>query len=227
MINELKHHESNTLGPYDICIVGSGPAGITLALKLQKAGKKVIVLEAGSFAPNAITNALKSGNKSTGQWYNIEGSRLVQLGGTSGHWAGYCAELDKEDYYLNNIDSVKWPFNYNELKVFDAEAAEILELGRAQAPNPKENEVIAFKNTFQEKMWRFSTPVRFGKKYKNLDIYTTFEGDNTVLLQQLVQTMLKKYKNNITTMEVIKYKINKYLHYLQSMLPNFIVNSDY
>ena len=67
----------------------------------------------------------------------------------------------------------------------------------------------------------------FGKKYRNLDIYTTFEGDNTVLLQQLVQTMLKKYKNNISTMEVIKYKINKYLHYLQSMFPNFIVNSDY
>ena len=34
-------------GLYDCCIVGSGPAGITLALKLAQKGMRVVMLEAG------------------------------------------------------------------------------------------------------------------------------------------------------------------------------------
>ncbi|MFY0673007.1 MAG: GMC family oxidoreductase [Bacteroidia bacterium] len=166
MISELKNISGSIESNYDVCIVGAGPAGITLALKLNKAGKKVALLEAGSFGPNKITEALKSGNKSTGQWYNVEGSRLIQLGGTSGHWAGYCAELDKEDYVLNGLDNIKWPFEYEELDTYNKEANEILELGNDPSPPALENDEIKFKDTFVEKMWRFSTPVRFGEKYR-------------------------------------------------------------
>ncbi len=33
----------------DICIVGAGPAGLTLALELNGKGIKVLLLEAGNF----------------------------------------------------------------------------------------------------------------------------------------------------------------------------------
>ena len=32
---------------YDVCVVGTGPAGITMARKLSLAGQKVLLLEAG------------------------------------------------------------------------------------------------------------------------------------------------------------------------------------
>ena len=32
---------------YDVCVVGTGPAGITLARKLSEAGQTVLLLEAG------------------------------------------------------------------------------------------------------------------------------------------------------------------------------------
>lgn len=34
---------------YDVCIVGAGPAGITIARKLGAAGRRVLLLEGGGF----------------------------------------------------------------------------------------------------------------------------------------------------------------------------------
>ena len=212
MISELKDISGAIDSNYDVCIVGAGPAGITLAIKLYKAGKKVALLEAGSFGPNKITDALKAGNKSTGQWYNVEGSRLIQLGGTSGHWAGYCAELDKEDYYLNGLEDVKWPFDYNELVQYDNEASEILELGKDPNPKAKLGEEIKFKDTFIEKMWRFSTPVRFGEKYR-----TQLESSN---IDVFMGTLARKVgfkdsnSNQITSIEVVDE--NKGVHHISA-----------
>ena len=52
---------SGTLRPvYDCYVIGSGPAGITLALELAKANKKVLLFESGTATdarahmPNAI-----------------------------------------------------------------------------------------------------------------------------------------------------------------------------
>ena len=67
----------------------------------------------------------------------------------------------------------------------------------------------------------------FGKLYRNLDIYTTFEGDNTVLLQQLVQSLLKEYNKNTTTLRAISYVMLKKLKTLQYFIPNIIANVDY
>ena len=67
----------------------------------------------------------------------------------------------------------------------------------------------------------------FGKLYRNLDIYTTFEGDNTVLLQQLVQSLLKEYNKNTTTLRAISYVMLKKLKMIQYFIPNIIANVDY
>jgi len=62
----------------------------------------------------------------------------------------------------------------------------------------------------------------FGKMYKNLDIYTTFEGDNNVLLQQIMQIKLKEYKKDFSKLQFIKYKLRKYINYFNYFIPNII-----
>ena len=42
----------HTLGEYDVCIVGSGPAGLAVASKLINEGIKFIILESGEVSPN-------------------------------------------------------------------------------------------------------------------------------------------------------------------------------
>ena len=51
-----------------------------------------------------------------------------------------------------------------------------------------------------------------GNIYKHIDIYTTFEGDNTVLLQQLFQTYLKEIKKKMNNKKWIIYKTNKFFN---------------
>ena len=62
----------------------------------------------------------------------------------------------------------------------------------------------------------------FGKMYRDLDIYTTFEGDNNVLLQQIIQIKLKECKKNFTTMRYLRYTLDKYANYFNYFIPNIV-----
>ena len=46
----------------DICIVGTGPAGITLAKELIDSGLKVVILESGDFEFDPDTQDFYAGN---------------------------------------------------------------------------------------------------------------------------------------------------------------------
>ena len=63
-----------------------------------------------------------------------------------------------------------------------------------------------------------------GNVYKHVDIYTTFEGDNSVLLQQLFQTYMKIYKDTLNIKGVVWYKVegfyNRNIGYLDDIFPN-------
>ena len=48
----------------DICIVGAGAAGITLALELRDSGKSVLLLESGGLKDEAASQALYAGETS-------------------------------------------------------------------------------------------------------------------------------------------------------------------
>src|SRR6476646_765666 len=79
---------------YDVCICGTGPAGITVARKLAKYGKKVLLLEAGGLSYSDDSQDHYKGKSVGREFYWIESSRLRYFGGTSNHWAGICAIFD-------------------------------------------------------------------------------------------------------------------------------------
>ena len=58
----------------DVCVVGAGPAGITLALELARSGSRVCLLESGGRADSAAAEKLSAG-KSVGYWYYPLGER--------------------------------------------------------------------------------------------------------------------------------------------------------
>ena len=83
---------------YDICIVGTGPAGISVAKKLLDSGLKVVMLESGGMVPESEYLQLNEGENSGPSFLDLDSSRLRCFGGASGLWAGVCSPFRSDDF---------------------------------------------------------------------------------------------------------------------------------
>jgi choline dehydrogenase-like flavoprotein len=111
---------------YDLCIVGAGAAGITLALELEATGLRVCLLEAGGAVYEAETQRLFEGEV-VGQAYPmLRDTRVGALGGSTTVWAGWCRPLEALDFEPRDwCDAGGWPFGLDELRPYYARAHEI------------------------------------------------------------------------------------------------------
>ena len=86
--------DNGTIITGDICIIGAGAAGISIAMEFINSNYQVVVLEGGGFEYDDRIQELYNG-KTTGQpYYPMKSSELHYFGGTTGHWGGMCALFD-------------------------------------------------------------------------------------------------------------------------------------
>lgn len=184
---DLRYLEPNSEIEGDICIIGAGAAGISLALELEKSSIKVILLESGGFEYDEQIQSLYRGTLSGQNYYPLMSSRLHYFGGTTMHWGGMCSPLDDIDFEKREwVDKSGWPINKNDLDEYYTKAQEILDLGPNEYNLPYWQKLypdftpLAFdKEAIWNKMWQFSSPTRMGTKYKesiinskNIFLYT-------------------------------------------------------
>src|SRR5690242_9768581 len=114
---------------FDLCIVGAGAAGITIAREFSTSGLRVCLLEAGGIGPAASVNRL-SEIDDVGRLPGKEGlNRLRCLGGTTNLWGGHCTPLEPDDFKKHEwIPYSGWPYDYNELHPYYLRAHDVLEL---------------------------------------------------------------------------------------------------
>src|SRR4051812_4911111 len=98
MYIDLHNVDANTVLEADICIVGAGPAGISMARSFIGAGMRVLLVESGSFDFDGETQALYAGDSIGVPYFELEASRLRYFGGSSNHWDNWCGEFDLVDY---------------------------------------------------------------------------------------------------------------------------------
>lgn len=73
----------------DVCIIGAGPAGIALAVKLRDSGLNVVIAESGGLKKNDRANDLNFLDiKSNFIYRDGESERNRQIGGTANLWTG-------------------------------------------------------------------------------------------------------------------------------------------
>src|SRR3982750_3122775 len=98
MHTDARELENNSVIEGDICIIGAGAAGISMAMEWLNTPYKVILLEGGGFGYDDKIQALYAG-KTAGQRYSpLKASRLHYFGRTTNHWAGFCSTFDPIDF---------------------------------------------------------------------------------------------------------------------------------
>ncbi len=70
----------------DLCIVGAGPVGLSLAHALIDSGLQVVLLESGSSVHDPDVQQLNAGNSTGDPYDELRSSRLRGEGGTAGIW---------------------------------------------------------------------------------------------------------------------------------------------
>jgi choline dehydrogenase-like flavoprotein len=171
----------------DLCIVGAGAAGISMAMEWIGASQRVILLEAGGFDYDPRMQELYRGEIVGLPYFPLQAARLHFFGGTTGHWAGFCSPFDPIDFERRDwVPHSGWPFDRAHLDPFYARANRILELGpyeydaaQWQRRDPKLVPFPLDASVVLTKMWQFSPPTRFGTRYrdavvgaKNVHLYT-------------------------------------------------------
>lgn len=133
MISDLaRDHLDVEPEPFDLVVVGTGPAGATLVNELAGRGLSIAVLESGRRSPTAHGDRLRA---VTSQGLPIKTySRERVLGGASTTWAGLCSPLDPIDLAPRAfLGGAAWPFARDVLDPYYARAAE-----RYRFPDPSD-----------------------------------------------------------------------------------------
>jgi len=158
----------------EVCIVGSGAAGITLAREFINSGFRVALLESGDVDFEEKTQNLYGGSNIGRRYFapNDVGLRLRYFGGTTNHWGGWCAPLDPLDFEeREGLPHSGWPFSRDHLEPWYHRAQSVLQLSAyGYAPvewgiAPRDIPPPFNGPHFICQALQASTPVRFGPDY--------------------------------------------------------------
>ena len=120
---------------FDVCVIGSGPAGLTLARKLAAEGKRVALMEGGGTEISWDSEELYEGDTVGADYWPLTAARKRFFGGSSNCWSGVCLELDAHDFEkLPHHPWSGWPIAKTDLDPYREETDAILVLPPERAP---------------------------------------------------------------------------------------------
>ena len=170
--------DDRNLEEFPVVIFGSGPAGITVALELEKKNIKCLLIEAGDENYSKISQEFYKGKVIGDQITDLSSNRLRQLGGTSGIWGGWSKPMEKYNFDF-------WPLKASDLSPHSEKACQILDIKH-------QFRMSSLNEYFNQIEFQYSK-VRFAHKFKN-----HIKNSNNILL--VLNTQLSHFigRNNNT-----------------------------
>ena len=128
MIRDLDK-SSGELGRPDIVVVGSGPVGILVAIRLARAGKRVVLCECGGVAPDERMQVLNDAEVTGRPHLGVSEGRARLFGGGSTLWGGQLISFQEIDFEGRPwLSQDEWPIRRTDIAPYFDTAAEMLGL---------------------------------------------------------------------------------------------------
>ena len=116
---DLEELEDGNSIEADLCIVGSGPAGVSIAKEFVGSPVQVLILEGGGLDKTLgdrdlydIENVGVTGTAVSGSAHGYR-----SIGGTSVLWNGRCASFDEIDFESRAwLPYSGWPISYSDIR---------------------------------------------------------------------------------------------------------------
>jgi choline dehydrogenase-like flavoprotein len=160
----------------DLCIIGGGPAAISLALGYLKSGRRIVVLPGGGPNQTAAAIDLYRGKiNPPGSHEPLEENRLRMWGGSTTVWGGRCVSFDPVDFEARPwVPGSGWPIGLDDLRAYIARANELSEAGQADFDArsvfpEKQSEILRGFDSEDFASWpleRWSVPTDYCKRYR-------------------------------------------------------------
>ena len=164
LIDLAQHRPDFSTTVFDACIIGGGVAGITLAIKLGQAGRRVLLVEAGDKDVSAKSQAYYRGELGDLENFPLHETRIRALGGSSHHWAGWCRAFDAYDFARSDLSpDGAWPIGKTDLDPYFHEAAATL--GVSEFSGVDGDLAGADENLHTIRMYFSKPPADLGAKY--------------------------------------------------------------
>jgi choline dehydrogenase-like flavoprotein len=190
----------------EVAIVGAGPVGIAVAIRLAGRAGRIVLIEAGGtqFKPIDNLNYFRAERVDDTRHGPTELNRRRMLGGTSSVWGGRCIPFDPEDF-APTPERPGWPIAYAEFEAYVADALEFLDAGppefsaTAALPNHLVPSDSYSSDLVLDRIERYSKPTNAWRKWRDhlarlrdvtvihgaacTDVLTTAEGTRVVALE--------------------------------------------
>lgn len=152
----------------DVCIVGGGAAGLSIADALAGEPYRVLVVEGGGAAPNPSLDAISAAENAGLPYDQLEDARARSLGGNSRLW--FLDVAGRPGLRLRSLDPVDlepkpwvtqsgWPISWNSLEPFDRAARRFFGLG-AQLSDDASGSPLGSESLFRPARWEYSPSAR-------------------------------------------------------------------
>lgn len=126
----------------DLCIVGSGAAGLSIAHTFAGSDIRVCVLESGGLGGEYKTQSLNEGKSIGGAELDPATSRMRAFGGSCNLWGGGCVPLTPQDFEARSwVPESGWPLSFDAMTPYYLRALSFcgvdvgrLKEGKAESP---------------------------------------------------------------------------------------------
>ena len=168
---------------FDLCIVGGGPAGLTVAYELRESGLSICVVESGPLRPEDRYERLNEAVSVDSDLAPAVDTRARALGGSAHRWDLFSGEFGSRVRLLpfSSIDFEErswvpdsgWPFEAEELAPYERRARSIAGLPRrvdnaSQVATAERPELPLDQDRVQTTIEWFGAPSRFREELPRL-----------------------------------------------------------